>query len=40
MDKNFKKILSYFKKSISKLSGVNLHMTEISFELIYIGRAD
>ena len=28
MDKNFKKILSCFKKSILKLSGVNLHMTE------------
>ena len=29
MDKNFKKILSCFKKSILKLSGVNLHMTEL-----------
>ena len=28
MDKNFKKILSCFKKSILKLSGVNLHMAE------------
>ena len=28
MDKNFKKISSCFKKSILKLSGVNLHMTE------------
>ena len=36
MDKNFYKILSHFKKSILKLSGVNLHMTE----LLYIGRTD
>ena len=28
MDKNFKKISSCFKKSILKLSGVNLHMTD------------